>query len=156
MKPVLIVDGKKMEVISLHLTSGKPYKVEVYEGTPMESTTYYDVNWNSVYVENPLRIDFSKYLFDESKVEMVNEINAAIEKVLVDKSKELIELSLEHTEACLKYPFSDDHTKRKYELVQRQQMGLMDAQEIVTEFMYEDVDLSGGEDDASMQRMQPF
>lgn len=146
MKPVLIVEGKKMEVIALHLTGGKPYKVEVYEGTPMESTTYYDTNWNSVYVENPLKVDFSKHLLDESKLSTIEKINTEIENLLIEKSKELVELSLQHTEACLKYPFSDDTTKRKYELVQSQQMGLMDAQEVVTEFMYDDVDLSGGEE----------
>ena len=156
MKPVLIVDGEQKEIYAMHYRKGRLENITVVEDGGVHKM-YNDIAEDTqYYVEKPLQIDFSKCLFDESKLEVVEKINSEIEKLLIEKSKELVELSLQHTEACLKYPFSDDTTKRKYELVQSRQKGLMDAQEIITEFMYEDVDLSGGEDDASVQRMQPF
>ena len=44
------------------------------------------------------------------------------------------------------FSLSQKSTLRKYALIQREQIGLIDAQEIVHGFMEDDVDLSGGEE----------
>ena len=74
-----------------------------------------------------------------------------IDKMLEDKSRELQNLALEYIET--KQPFSPSDLQQEYFLKQREQMGLMDAQEVVYEFMEDDVDLQGGEDD---EQNQPF
>lgn len=145
MKPVLIVEGKQWEVIGVHLYDNKPYKVEVKLDTPMESLTYYDLSWKTTYVEDPLRIDLSKHLFDLDELKIVKEIYNALDKVIADLSSELKRTSIEHTEACLKYPYSSESILRKYALIQREQIGLIGAQDIVHGFMEDDVDLSGGD-----------
>ena len=151
MKPVLVVDGEVKEIYAMYYRGGKVHSVTVLQGFDV-LRTYYDISEETQYYkEKPLQIDFKKCL---KWIGRYDPINDAIDKALIEKGDELQDLAIEYIET--KQPFSPSDLQQQYLLKQREQMGLMDAQEIITEFMYEDVDLSGGDDDASVQRMQPF
>src|SRR5690606_5840935 len=151
MKPVLVVDGEVKEIYAMYYRGGKVHSITVLQGFDA-LRTYYDISEETQYYkEKPLQIDFKKSL---KWIGRYDPINDAIDKVLIEKGNELQDLAIEYIET--KQPFSPSDLQQQYLLKQREQMGLMDAQEIITEFMYEDVDLSGGDDDASVQRMQPF
>ncbi|MER2153568.1 MAG: hypothetical protein ABS917_05240 [Solibacillus sp.] len=146
MKPVLIVEGKQMEVITQHLINGQAYKVEVFENNPMESTFYYDVNYKDQFVEEQLRIDFSKYLINPKEQFDIIQIHQTIEGMIDVKANNLKDIAVAYMEAELNYPFKSAAIKLEYQLEQRVQIGLKDALEVVEVYMQDDVDLSGGEE----------
>ncbi|MGA4519626.1 hypothetical protein ACPA0F_20420 [Solibacillus silvestris] len=149
MKPVLVVNGEQKEIYAMHYRCGKIQSITVREVYDVLKT-YHDITENTqYYTEKPLQIDFKKCL---KWVGRYDPIYDSIDKLLVEKGDELQDLAIEYIET--KQPFSPSDLQQQYLLKQREQMGLMDAQDIISEFMEDDVDLSGGEDD--VQRMQPF
>lgn len=142
MKPVLIVNGEQKEVFGIYYRGGKVESITVIDksGVPR---IYHDTSENvQYYTEKPLQIDFKKCL---KWVGRYDPIYDSIDKLLVEKGDELQDLAIEYIET--KQPFSPSDLQQQYLLKQREQMGLMDAQELVTEYMYDDVDLSGGEEE---------
>lgn len=141
MKPVLIVEGKQQEIYAMYYRDSKVHNITVTENGGVLKT-YHDTAENTQYYkEKPLQIDFKKCLKWGGRYDPIYE---TIEKMLEDKSSELQELAIEYIET--KQPFSPSDLQQEYLLKQREQMGLMDAQDIVSEFMENDVDLSGGEE----------
>lgn len=144
MKPVLIVEGKEIEVYAVFYRDNKVHNIGIIDEHGV-SRTYVDINENTqYYTEKPLRIDFNKCLKWEGRYDPIYE---TIDKMLEDKSHELQKLALEYIET--KQPFTPSDLQQEYFLKQREQMGLMDAQEIVYEFMEDDVELNGGEENAT-------
>ncbi|MER2048177.1 MAG: hypothetical protein ABTA23_08065 [Solibacillus sp.] len=141
MKPVLTVEGKEVEVYALYYRDSKIQSVTVVDenGT---SKVYHDINEDTqYYVEKPLQIDFKKNL---KWVGRYDELYQTLDKAINDKATELQDLAIEHIET--QQPFVPSDLQQKYLLKQREQMGLMDAQDIVHEFMQDDADLTGGEE----------
>ena len=141
MKPVLIVEGKQKEIYAMYYRDSKVHSITVVEDFETMKS-YHDASENTqYYVEKPLQIDFKKSL---KWIGRYDPINDAIDKVLIEKGDELQDLAIEYIET--KQPFSPSDLQQQYLLKQREQMGLMDAQDIISEFMEDDVDLSGGEE----------
>ena len=144
MKPVLIVEGKQYEVRVINYFKGEVESVMVSNGKTL--VTYYDEQQAQSYVENPLKLNMDECLKWVGRYEPIYQ---TIDKVLVDKGQELQELAIEFTESSIAQPFATEGLKEKYKLLQREQMGIIDAQEIVYGFMEDDVDLSGGDSNAT-------
>lgn len=146
MKPVLIVEDNEIDVYALYYRENKVHSVAVVNDYGV-ITNYHDIKENTqYYTEKPLRLDFDECLKWRGRFEPIYE---TIDKVLEDKGQELQDLAIEFIESSIVQPFATEGLKQKYTLLQREQMGLIDAQEIVHGFMEDDVDLSGGEEDAT-------
>lgn len=142
MKPVLTVEGKQYNNIDLQYRNGKLTCITAWD-EDNKILPYYNANIeNHSYVEKSLLLDFDKALKWEGRY---NPIYDALDKMLEDKTTELQDLAIENIES--QQPFTPNEIQKKYFYVQREQMGLMDAQEMVFEMMEEDVDLSGGEEE---------
>lgn len=141
MKPVLTVEGKEIEIHALYYRDNKVHSVTVIDDSGVRKQ-YHDINEDTqYYTEKPLQLDFSKALKWHGRY---NPIYDALDKMLEDKTTELQDLAIENIES--QQPFTPNEIQKKYFYVQREQMGLMDAQEMVFEMMEDDVDLSGGEE----------
>ena len=142
MKPILIVEGKEIEVYALFYRGGKVHNVTVIDDSGV-TVQYHDIKENTqYYTEKPLQLDFDTCLKWRGRYDEVYE---TIDKAINDKAIELQELAIENIETY--QPFTPNEIQQKYFYLQREQMGLMDAQDIVHGFMEDDVDLSGGEEE---------
>lgn len=137
MYPVLIVEGVAYKVRNVEFNS---------EGK-VEGVIYLDKGEckHAADVQKPLNLTNSEVM-DLSKVliwtDRYQPIYETLEKVIADECEELRELAIKHVESDK--PFEMDY-QREYKQLQQKVFGLIDAQELVTEFMEEDVDLSGGD-----------
>lgn len=138
MKPVLVVEGEK------HVGEIRLYG-------------YYDKNneYHSVTHDDVEKVEYQGR-YEPIEVLIRKRIEAH-EEVLADYEAQL----MDEYKANLKAPFVCDKMRllaEKHVYLTQVVEGLCEALEIITNesFMQDDVDLSGGEDDASMQRMQPF
>ena len=153
MKPVLIVDGVQKEAYGIYYRGGKVESITVIDksGVPR---IYHDTSENTqYYTEKPLQIDFNKCL---KWVGQYDEVFDSIGKLVEQNQKEIQDYATEIADEMENKPFViNEKVKLREELKQRT-YGLMDAQDIIQIFMQDDVDLSGGEEIESVQRMQPF
>ena len=131
MHPVLIVEGVAHKVESIDYLDGKPKMVIVeQDGRRM---FYKDKSISA----NPNALDLEDAICWQGRYTPIYE---ALDNVISDECEELKNLATMYTE-------SDIHSyKEKYKKLQQKVFGLIDAHELVTEFMLEDVDLSGGEE----------
>ena len=137
MYPILVVEG----------VAHKVRTVEFDETGKLEGIGYFDGDKykHVVDVKNPINLtgsqvmDLSQALIWTDRYQPIYE---TLEKVIADECEELRELAIKHVESDK--PFEMDY-QREYKQLQQKVFGLIDAQELVTEFMEEDVDLSGGE-----------
>lgn len=138
MYPVLVVKGVAHKVRTVEFNDeGKVEGVSYFEG---------DKYKHVIDVQNPLNLTGSEVM-DLPKVLIWNNryqpIYETLEKVIADECDELRDLAIKHTEND--QPSNVDY-KKEYKQLQQKVFGLIDAQELVTEFMVDDIDLSGGED----------
>lgn len=138
MRPVLIVEGVVHKVRILHYN---------HEGE-IEAVAYTDDGKYVHVVDISNRTDLTNSrVMDLSKVLIWNDryqpIYEALDNVISDECNKLKELAIKHVESD--NPFDMDYQK-EYKQLQQKVFGLIDAQELVTEFMVDDVDLSGGEE----------
>ena len=135
MYPIIIIDG----------VAHKVSKVEYDDNGKIEGVSYFD---NGKYkhvvdIQNPINLTGSAVM-DLSKVLIWNDryqpIYETLENVIDNECRHLHELAIMYTES------DNQYHKEKYKQLQQKVFGLIDAQELVNEFMVEDVDLSGGED----------
>ena len=138
MYPVLIVEGVAHKVRTVEFNDeGKVEGVSYFEGDKYKHVDD---------VKNPLNLtssevmDLSQALIWTNRYQPIYE---TLEKVIADECEELKELAIKHVESDK--PFELDYQK-EYKQLQQKVFGLIDAQELVNEFMVEDVDLSGGEE----------
>lgn len=141
MKPVLTVEGKQLEVYAMFYREGKLHCISTVDGSGV-TTTYHDSKENTqYYVEKPLQVDFDKCLHFEGRYSPVFN---ALDSLVEAQQKKVQRLATQIADS--ETPFLDyGLTKERNNLKQRT-FGLMDAQDIVSEFMEDDVDLSGGEE----------
>lgn len=138
MYPVLVVEG----------VAHKIRKVEFDAKGKVEGIGYFDSGRykHIIDVQNPINLtgsevmDLSKALIWNDRYQPIYEM---LEKVIADECDELRDLAIRHTEND--QPSNVDYQK-EYKQLQQKVFGLIDAQELVTEFMVDDIDLSGGED----------
>ena len=71
MKPVLIVEGKRIEIYAMFYREGKVQSVSFFDESGV-AVTYHDASEDmQYYTEKPLQIDFSKYLKWEGRYEPI-------------------------------------------------------------------------------------
>lgn len=138
MYPVLVVEGVAHKVKTVEFNDeGKVAAVSYFEGDKYKHVDD---------VHNPLNLTGSEVM-DLSKALIWNDryqpIYETLEKVIDDECDELNRLAIKHVESDK--PFEMDYQK-EYKQLQQKVFGLMDAQELVTQFMVEDIDLSGGDE----------
>ena len=143
MKPVLIVEGKKLEVYALFYRDSKVHTAVAFDENGVEKK-YHDVSENTqYYVEKPLQINFSRCL---KWVGQHDDVFDSIGELIAQNQLEIQLLADEIANDVEEKPFAvNEKVQERKELKQRT-FGLMDAQEIVQAFMQDDVDLSGGEE----------
>lgn len=141
MKPMLTVEGKQLEVYAMFYREGKLYSVSTKDEGGV-TTTYHDTKENTqYYVEKPLQVDFDKCLHFEGRYSPVFD---AIDSLIILQQKEVQDLATQIADGDTPYPDTD--LVRKRNNLKQRTFGLMDAQDIVSEFMEDDVDFSGGEE----------
>lgn len=149
MKPVLIVEGKQLEVSLISWHNGNPTSVGIFDENG-NYQIYHDTTANE-YIEAPLKIELSECLKWQGRYE---DLHKEIQKEIDSKESQMTTLAIENMHNEL--PFTPNEARKKYFDLLNQQVGLMDAQEVIELFMDDDVDLSGGEEDEAVQRMQQF
>ena len=138
MRPVLIVEGATHKVRTVEFNNeGKVEGVSYLEDGQYKHVV--DVQ-NQINLTSSTVIDLSKALIWNDRYQPIYE---ALDEVIKDECYELNKLAVNHIESD--NPFELDYRK-EYKQLQQKVFGLIDAQELVTEFMVEDVDLSGGEE----------
>ena len=138
MYPVLIVEGVAHKVRTVEFNNeGKVEDVSYFEDGQYKHVV--DVQ-NQINLTGSTVMDLSKALIWNDRYHPIYE---ALDNVISDECNELKELAIKHVESD--NPFDMDYQK-EYKQLQQKVFGLIDAQELVTEFMVEDVDLSGGEE----------
>lgn len=138
MRPVLIVEGVAHKVRTVEFNNeGKVEGVSYFEDGQYKHVV--DVQ-NQINLTGSTVMDLSKALIWNDRYQPIYE---ALDNVISDECNELNELAIKHVESD--NPFDMDYQK-EYKQLQQKVLGLIDAQELVTEFMVEDVDLSGGEE----------
>ncbi len=124
MYPVLIVDGKQLQVTDIsYRDKGQINSVGVFEGH--NYITYYDVDAN-VYHEGKLKLDMKTAL---KWVDRYEEVLDEITKVIDSKAEELTDLAIEAIET--EQPFIPSEARKHYFNKQREMIGLIHAQEII-------------------------
>ena len=142
MKPVLTVEGKQLEVYAMFYRAGKIHSVSVIDENSGVVVTYHDSKENTqYYTEKPLQVDFDKCLHFEGRYSPVFD---ALDSLIESQQKEVQDLATEIVDS--ETPFRDFDLMKKRNNLKQRTFGLMDAQDIVSEFMEDDVDLSGGEE----------
>ena len=132
MRPVLIVEGVAHKVRSIEFNNeGVPEGVSYFENGKYKHAV--DVQ-NKFNLTGSVVMDLSKALIWNDRYQPIYE---ALDKVIKDECDELKELAINHIESD--NPFELDYRK-EYKQLQQKVFGLIDAQELVTEFMLEDVD----------------
>lgn len=125
MKPVLIVEGKQLEVISISLNNeGKPYWVLVRTDNGAQS--YHDFSYNAELVMDSIAIDMDKAFSDGTKEDLRDKIQARIEAI----EEKMIELAMEYIQHEGPFAEKGDLQKEFYRLEQ-QVNGLWQSVEIV-------------------------
>lgn len=141
MIPVLVVDGVAHKVIEIRLWNDKPLMATVEENGVYK--IYYDKAY-AAYAEGNLRMDLVDAISWEGRYEPAYE---SIESLIEDKQKELADLASQIADSSIENTFVPPKLIEQYKKLKQRIFGLMDAQDIIQEFiMVEDVDLSGGED----------
>lgn len=141
MIPVLVVEGKPKKVIDINFRDGKPKNVTTHENGFYK--TYFDES-NEFYVEKSLKVNLKDSLYWQGRYDEPYE---AINSLIEDNQKELIDLSTQIADASIENTFVPPSLIEQYKKLKQRTFGLMDAQDILHEvMMVEDVDLSGGED----------
>lgn len=141
MKPVLIVEGKQKEIYAMYYRSGKVHSITVTEKGGVLKT-YHDIAENTQYYkEKPLQIDFNVCLKWQGRYD---DAHKEIQKEIDSKESQMTRIAIENMHNEL--PFTPNEARKKYFYLLNQQVGLMDAQEVIELFMEDDVDLSGGEE----------
>ena len=138
MHPVLVIEGVAHKVKTVEFSS---------EGT-VEGVSYFNEGKYRYVYDVKARLgltgsevmDLSHALIWPDRYQPIYE---ALENVIADECEELRELSIKHIES--ENPF-DTNFQKEYKQLQQKVFGLIDAQELVTGFMEEDVDLSGDSD----------
>lgn len=153
MKPVLVVDGEVKEIYAMHYRKGRLETITVVEEGGVHKM-YNDIAEDTQYYrEKPLQINFSECL---KWVGQYDEIFDSVGRLITQNQSEIQNYASEIADELEVKPFViNEKVKLREELKQRT-YGLMDAQDIIQIFMQDDVDLSGGEEIGSVQRMQPF
>ncbi|MER2111133.1 MAG: hypothetical protein ABS960_00480 [Solibacillus isronensis] len=125
MKPVLIVEGKQLEVISISLNKeGKPYWVLVR--TDNGSQAYHDFSHNAEPFMESIAIDMEKAFSDGTNEDMRDKIQARIEAI----EEKMIELAMEYIQH--EGPFAEKgELQKEFYRLERQVNGLWQAIEIV-------------------------
>lgn len=138
MYPVLVVEGVAHKVKTVEFNDeGKVAAVSYFEG---DKYKHVDDVHNPLNLTGSEVMDLSKALIWTNRYQPIYD---ALEEIVANECDELKELAIKHVESDK--PFELDYQK-EYKQLQQKVFGLIDAQELVTEFMVEDVDLSGGED----------
>lgn len=149
MKPVLVVEGKVYPVCSMDWFEGKVHCVMINDGYAKKY--YYNESFAESYVENPLKINMDECLKWVGQYELLYQ---DLSKVVESKSQQLDVLAHEIVQGS--EPFTPSNKRKEYFDLEREIVVLADVVDMLDGYMQDDVDLSGGEDDASVQRMQPF
>lgn len=153
MKPVLIVEGKQQEIYAMYYRDNKVQSIEVKEDGGVFKT-YHDISEDTQYYrEKPLQVDFSECL---KWIGQYDEIFDSVGQLITHNQSEIQNYASEIADELEEKPFVINAKVKLREELKQRTYGLMDAQDIIQVFMQDDVDLSGGEDNASVQRMQPF
>lgn len=138
MRPVLIVEGVAHKVRTVEFNNeGKVEDVSYFEDGQYKHVV--DVQ-NQINLTGSTVMDLSKALIWNDRYQPIYE---ALDNVISNECNELKELAIKHVESD--NPFDMDYQK-EYKQLQQKVLGLIDAQELVTEFMVDDIDLSGGEE----------
>lgn len=103
--------------------------------------TVYRVSESDYVPEGSLTADFNKDLI---VIGQYNDLANDLEKWIQNNNEELVKLAVEHIEND-KLPFADEGRLKRYKALQERTKGLLDALDLVKEYMNEDVDLSGSE-----------
>lgn len=138
MRPVLTVEGEQYEVDQIDWRHGKPIKVGVFKNN--EYIFYHDAKENEN-IDIAIKVNLDECLKWQGRYD---EIYQTIDKVIEDNQKEIQGLATEIADSVLPFSFPEQVAER--EKLKERTFGLMDAQDIIHEFMVEDVDLSGGEE----------
>ena len=141
MHPVLVIEGVAHKVKTVEFSS---------EGT-VEGVSYFNEGKYRYVYDVKARLgltgsevmDLSHALIWPDRYQPIYE---ALENIIADECEELRELAIKHIES--NKPIEMEYQK-EYKQLQQKVFGLIDAQELVTGFMEEDVDLSGGDENAS-------
>ena len=135
MRPVLIVEGVAHKVRSVEFNNeGIPEGVSYFKNGEYKHVV--DVQ-NQINLTGSAVMELSKALIWNDRYQPIYE---ALDNAISDECEELKNLATMYTESDI------NSYKEKYKKLQQKVFGLIDAQELVTEFMVEDVDLSGGEE----------
>jgi len=135
MIPVLVVEGVAHKVEGIDYLDGKPKTVTVeQEG---RKVFYHDKSMSA----NPNALDLEDAICWQGRYDPVYE---TLDKLIEDNQSEMKVLALEHIRNDK--PFAPSELKKKFDELELKTVGLSMAQDIVHEFMVEDVDLSGGEE----------
>lgn len=141
MKPVLIVEGKQQEIYAMYYRDSKVHSITVTEQGGVLKT-YHDTSENTQYYkEKPLQIDFNECLKWQGRYD---DVHKEIQKELEAKESQMTRIAIENMHNEL--PFTPNEARKQYFDLLNQQIGLMDAQEVIELFMEDDVELSGGEE----------
>ncbi len=138
MYPVLVVEGVAHKVEGIDYLDGKPKRVIVEQnGRKM----FYDDKSMSA---NPNALDLKDAIRYVGRYKQIYE---TLNKLIEDNQREMKVLAFEHIRNDK--PFTPSEIKKKFDELELKTVGLSTAQDIVHEFMVEDVDLSGGEEDVN-------
>ena len=141
MIPVLVVEGVALKVAEIRFNNGNPLIVTACENGSYKD--YYDKS-HEAYVEDMLKVDLKDSLFWTGRYD---EPYKSIHMLIKEKKKELIDLSTEIANTLIEYPCAPPSLIEQYKKLQQRILGLIDARDIMDEFMMiEDVDLSGGDE----------
>lgn len=136
LKPTLTVDGKEYEVFSLTFRDGVADSVTIFDKS-QNCITYRNEKLTSSYIEENLKLDFSKALrFIGVKEKIASErekLIAHLDEMHERENQELIELAIDAMEGNAEEPFALNlvDKQRDYKFKQQRLMGLLDAIEEV-------------------------
>ena len=138
MIPVLIVEGVAHKIEGIDYLDGKPMTVVVEQNG--RKVFYYDKSMSA----NPNALDLEDAICWRGRYTPIYE---TLDKLIDDNKREMKVLAFEHIRNDA--PFTPSETKKKFDVLELKTVGLEMAQDVVHEFMVEDVDLSGGEEIAT-------
>lgn len=131
MKPVLIVEGKELEVTNIRFVDGEVRSVQVHLGENLFDT-YEDKN--SLFAELAENaIDLKQSLkFKNENDELINHL----EECIRTENDSLVEIAIEAMENKTELPFNTHlvDMQKEYQLAQKKLMGFIDAVEEVKAF----------------------
>lgn len=140
MKPILIVEGKKFKVISINFDNGFPNHVYVTDDNG-KSQSFVDIKEDvTYYAEKPNQINLSECLVWQGRYD---DVDSKLQSNIEELEKEIQCLANEIADEIEITPFTVNEKGKKREALKQRLYGLLDAQDLLSEFIQDDVDLSG-------------